>query len=340
MFAAFSPGDSLRVYRLQRRGTSLDLQRNLMHPSQPLAEAWLAFVTQQAMGQPTYVLHDPHDGEAFIQVRYRPHQAAADVTCLAPALEDKPSAASAWSHLLDGAGIEAAGQGIQRVFASLPASGAEVEVFQQAGFTLYAEEDIFRREPGSIAPIKDALPGLRPQRVEDLPALQKLCVAIMPQRVRQTEGGIGLTASSERHCRRYVLATPKGDELTAALSICTGGKVQWLRLLVHPDRRDLAAGLITWGLSSLSDQPVKPIYCNVRQYENGLREALAAAGFQPHGTRALMVRHTVAWIKTPAPDAIATLTSRAEAVPPAYRINGGPELSSPDSRLAAETQAE
>jgi hypothetical protein len=329
------------VYRLQRRGTSLDLQRNLMHPTQPLAEAWLAFLTNQAMGQPTYVLHDPHDGEAFVQVRFRPHQAAADVTCLAPSLETKPSAASAWAHLLDGAGIEAAGQGIQRVFASLPASGPEVDVFQQSGFTLYAEEDVYRRdpEPPPAATLTNP-PGLRPQRVEDLPALQKLCVAITPQRVRQTEGGIGLTTASERHCHRHVLGAPEGDELQAALSICTGGKVHWMRILVHPAARPMANDLVEWGLGTLSDEPAKSVYCNVRQYENGTREALEAAGFQLEGTRALMVRHTVAWVKTPAPDAVPALANRAEVVPPAYRINGEPDLSGSDSRLAAETRTD
>lgn len=340
MFAAFSPGDSLRVHQLQRRGTFLDLQRNLMHPSQPLAEAWLAFVTQQAMGQPTYVLHDAHDGDAFVQVRYRRHQAAADVTCLAPELGDNRRAAPAWSHLLDGAGIEAARQGIQRVFASLPASGAEVDVFQQAGFTLYAEEDIYRRGPEQSIEAVEAHPGLRPQRVEDLPALQKLCVAITPQRVRQTEGGIGLTPASDRNCRRYVLHEPEGDELLAALSVCTGAKAHWLHLLLRPEAQQLAEELVGWGLDSLSGQPARAIYCNVRQYENSVCEALEAGGFRPHGTRSLTVRHTVAWIKTPSAEAVPALNSRAEAVPPAYHINGEPELSHPDSRLAAKTRAD
>ena len=103
----FTPGDSLRVYRLQRKGVSLDLQRDLMQPHAPLWEAWLAFLTQHAMGQPTYVLRDAHDGEAFVQVRYRPHQAAADVAFLAPSLAKNRRSANAWSRLLDGACVEA-----------------------------------------------------------------------------------------------------------------------------------------------------------------------------------------------------------------------------------------
>ena len=62
MFGSFSAGDSLRVYRLQRKGVSLDLQRELTQPGVPLWEAWLAFLTQQAMGQPTYIVADLHTG--------------------------------------------------------------------------------------------------------------------------------------------------------------------------------------------------------------------------------------------------------------------------------------
>jgi hypothetical protein len=340
VFAPFSPGDSLRVYRLQRRGTSLDLQRNLMQPYRPLTEAWLAFLTQQAMGQPTYVLYDQHAGEAFIQVRYRPHQAAADVTCLAPALEVDRTASRAWPHLLDGAGIEAAGQGIQRIFANLPASGAEVDIFQQVGFTLYAEEEIYQRTSQQLLH-KDGLHlGLRTQRAEDWPALQKLCVAITPQRVRQAEGGIGLTATWEKNCRRYVLPAQEGNDLIAGVTICGGGQAHWLRLLVHPSARHMTADLVLWGLLALVDQPTKVVYCNVRQYENGARDALEESGFRLFGTRSLMFRHTMAWVKTPVQEVVPSLKSSAEAVPPAYRINGDAELASPDSRLAAETRSD
>jgi hypothetical protein len=317
----------------------LDLQQNLMQPTKPLAEAWLAFLTQQAMGQPTFVLFDPQDGEAFIQVRYRPHQAAADVTCLAPALGESSRTAQAWSHLLDGSGIEAAGQGIQRVFASLPESGPEVDVFQQAGFTLYAGEEVYCLAGGQSAQ-RHALPALRPQQIDDLPALQRMCVAITPQRVRQAEGGIGLAAPSEKRCRRYVLHSPDGDDVLAAITVCTGTHAHWLRMLLHPDGRDLAEGLVAWGLDTLAGQPARPVYCNVRQYENGVCEALEQAGFQLYETRSLMVRHTVAWIKTPASEAVPALKSRAEAVPPAYHINGEPDLPARDGRLAAETRSE
>ena len=343
MFGPFHPGDSFRLYRLQRKGVSLDLRRSLTQTQSPLREAWVALLTQQAMGQPTYVLYDLQQGEGVIQVRYRAHQAAADVTFLAPALGADPNRAGAWSQLLDGACVETASRGIQRLFASLPDAGDEVDVFQQAGFTLYAGEDVYclaNPESGS------AVPGgvrPRPQRPEDWPAIQKLLVAITPQRVRQAEGGIAGAAGRDARCQRFVLPGANGEDLLATLTLCPGGPGHWLRLHLHPEARhvmdgvtmDLAASLIRWGLSKLVEQAVKPIYCNVRQYEGGIRPALEAIGFEPFSARSLVVKHTLAWSKVAVPELAPALKSSAELAPPAYHVEREPELQRPSSRLAA-----
>ena len=347
MFGPFSLSDSLRVYRLQRKGISLDLQRVLAQPNTPLWEAWLALVTQQAMGQPTYVLADPRNGEAFVQVRYRRHQAAVDVVHLAPALDEHDRVANAWSFLLEGACIETAGHGIQRVFANLPVSGAEVEVFQKASFAPYAAEDVYALERPPTGGQQVDGSGLRPQRPEDWPALQKLCVAITPQRVRQAEGGITLAADAGRNCKRYVLPGGNAD-VTATLTACWGERANWLRLLVHPELPGQTVdNLVRWGLTALAGAPGtgnaggaadKPVYCNVRRYEGGVRSALEAAGFEPQAERSLMVRHTVAWSKTPVLEPMPVLKG-AEPAPPAYRINGQQEVPASNGRLAANREA-
>ena len=335
MFGSFTAGDSLRVYRLQRKGISLDLQRSLTQPSKPLLEAWLAFLTQHEMGRPTYVLSDLHDGEGFVQLRFRPHQAAVDVSFLAPALEEGRDATRVWSRLLDGACVEVARRGIQRVFANLPESGAEADLFYQSGFTLYAGEDVYRLTRGAEPGREEGPQGLRAQRPEDWPSIQRLCVAITPQRVRQAEGGISIAAGMERHCQHYVLPGEDDDDLVAVLSICIGGQARWLRLLVHPDARDVTEALVRRALALMESQPDHPVFCNVRQYEGGVRVALESAGFEHHASRALMVKHTLAWSKTAAPELAAALKGSAEIAPPAYRINGEPELQAPNGRLTA-----
>ena len=322
MLVPFSPGESLRVYRLQGKGLALDLERGLTQPNMPLREAWLAFLTQQAMGQATYVLCDAHYGEAFIQVQYRPHQAAADVAYVAPSLVGRQNSGSAWSCLLDGVSVEVAARGIQRLFASLPEAGPETEIFQQSGFAAFACEDIFRLAQLPTNPVSGAVPGLRPQRTEDWPALQKLCIAITPQRVRQVEGGIAVTPAGGRGHLGYVLPDQDphqgkgslGDDLVAALHVHIGKQAHWLRLLVHPDAGSIAGALIGWALTSLVGQPPRPVYCSVRQYEAGVRDALQAASFELDHARTLMVRQTIAWAKVPAQELVPALKGSAEPV--------------------------
>lgn len=336
MLGPFSPSDSLRLYRLQRKGISLIPRQDLTKPCTPLREAWLAFVTQQAMGQPTYVLYDPHEGEAFVQIRYRPHQAAADVAYLAPTLAEDHQTARAWSRLLDAACFEAARRGIQRIFASLPDSGAEVDVFQQAGFSLYTSEDIYRLTPPDGFSGDHLGRALDPQCPEDWPSIQKLRVSITPQRVRQAEGGIATASSNERNSRHLVLRGDEGSDLIGEVEWCTGSYGHWMHVWIHPDSRHIAGALIRRAVQALDDRSGRPIYCDVRQYESGLHTALDEAGFRPIATRALMAKPTLAWVKTPAQELAPVLKSGAEPVPPAYRATGEPDFQTSNGRLAAE----
>jgi hypothetical protein len=291
------------------------------------------------MGQPTYVLDDLQDGEGFLQVRYRPHQAAADVAFLAPSLGHSAKASGTWSSLLEGASIQAAGRGIQRVFANLPESTAEVEAFCQVGFTPYAGEDIYRLDQALTADSREGQGQVRVQRPEDWPAVQKLCVAVTPQRVRQMEGGIAVAMGRARIGRRYVLPGENGEDLVAALDVVRGTQAHWLRMVVHPDARQQAEILVRQGVVVLGDRASKPVFCNVRQYESGVRTALTAAGFEPFSTRTLMVKHTVAWSKASLQELVPALKGGAEPVPPTYSINGEPDYQTTNGRLAAERDA-
>jgi hypothetical protein len=295
----------------------------------------LAFLTQQEMGRPTYVLTDLYDGDGFVQVRFRPHQAAADVSFLAPALEAGRDASNLWFRLLDGASVELAGRGIQRVFANLSESGAEADLFYQSGFTLYAGEEVFRLAQRPELGDREEIPELRLQRPADWPSIQRLFVAVTPQRVRQSEGGIRIAAGMERNCQHYVLPGENRGDLAAVLSIYTGGQACFLRLVVHPEARDVADGLVRGGLAIMDRCPAKPVFCGVRQYEGGVRAALLAAGFEHYASRALMVKHTLAWSKTPVPELGPALKATAEIVPPAYHLNGEPEFQVSEGRLTA-----
>jgi hypothetical protein len=98
-------------------------------------------------------------------------------------------------------------------------------------------------------------------------------------------------------------------------------------------------GLIQWILSVLAGQPPNQVYCNVRQYEGGVRTALESAGFEHLSTRTLLVKHTLAWSKLPLPELATALSGSAEIAPPAYRIEGDSESQVKSGRLAANQES-
>jgi hypothetical protein len=107
-------------------------------------------------------------------------------------------------------------------------------------------------------------------------------------------------------------------------------------VLLHPDACNLASNVVGWGLATLAQQPAKAVYCTVRQYENGVREALEQAGFEPFTSRTSMVKYTLAGIKGHVQDVVPALKGSAEPIPPAYRINGELDLTSYDGQLAVD----
>jgi hypothetical protein len=274
------------------------------------------------MGRATYLLYDARHGEGLIQVQYRPHQSAADVAYVSPSLTEDARAGGIWARLLDGIGIQVAARGIQRLFAGVPESGAELDAFQQASFAMYAREDIFRLPEPLPVPAGEGLPGLRPQQAEDWAALQKLCVSVTPQRVRQAEGGVTAAAAWGARHQVYVLpaqANGADEDLLAPVSIHRGGLAHWLRIIIRSDACDIAQGLLDWAMAQLAGLPPRPVYCNIRQYESRMRDVLQANGFELHHTRTLVVKQTIAYVKAPSPELVPVLKGGVEPVPPGLR---------------------
>jgi hypothetical protein len=109
--------------------------------------------------------------------------------------------------------------------------------------------------------------------------------------------------------------------------------------MIEEGSAEIGEAVVRWGLAALASQQPRPVYCNVRQFEGGVRVGLEAAGFESFATRALLVKHTVAWLKMPAHELAPALKGGAEPVPPAYRINGEADLQPSKGRLAAERDA-
>nr|BBH94082.1 hypothetical protein KTA_22810 [Thermogemmatispora argillosa] len=135
--------------------------------------------------------------------------------------------------------------------------------------------------------------------------LHQLYRAVTPQRVQMAE----LLENSEeyarllvgsqrtgllplgRRCETYVC--DMGVRLGAWLQLRRGRgtRPHQLSLIVHPEYADLAEPLVGFACQRLLASDRRPIYCQVREYEGAVINALRACGFAPKTTRVLLVRH-------------------------------------------------
>jgi hypothetical protein len=286
--------------------------------------------------------------QGLAQMRQRRGRPEADVIYLAPSLrqpfdsaQDRAQdtafstayeAPTIWHRLLTHLGARAGERGIQRLFARLAEDGEEIETFQQVGFSPYTREDTFRLNSLSESHRRLDRVVMRPQQAVDAWALQRLYANVAPRLVQQAEslGERGWERSSidwplRARSEGYVLED--NGEIVSYL-LFRGGRIgHWMRILLHPQAYDHADEVIQHGLAFLSHYPPCPIYCNVREYEGGLRTPLQNWGFEPFGSQAILVKHTTVRIKKPARKLVPALDKRAEAATPTMsRINSSTTL--------------
>ncbi len=317
--------------RLQSQGIPLDPQRTLTRSESPLWAALRAPLTLQEPSAYTYLarLDEAAGGRnGFVQACGRRADAAeAEITYIAPALDANALTGYLWARMLEGACWEMAALGIQRVFASLPADSGEAEPFLNAGFVIFAREELLRGGARRGCGGAPALP-LRPQRPQDAWALQRLCAATAPIGVRQAEGLLspeGPTAETpawgERE-RRMMYVAEVGGSVVGRVQVVRGKAGQWIHFTLHPERAELAEALVEAGLRLCESARPTPLYSHVRTYESALRPALLAQGFEAFGRRDLVVRQAVARIKEPALVGVRALEPQAgmSATPSAARV--------------------
>ena len=156
-----------------------------------------------------------------------------------------------------------------------------------------------------LGSIKRDPPSLRRWNRHHVWGLHQLYRATTPQRVQMAE----MLENSEEFAKLYVGSLrplpsflSRGDEnyvcdvgvrLGAWLRICQGhGTVpHQLSLIVHPEHAELAEPIIRFGMRRLLEGSVRPIYCQVREYDSFVINALRSSGFEHVSTRALLVRH-------------------------------------------------
>jgi len=306
--------------RLQSEGIPLDPKRSLIQPQDPLRAALRAPLAFACPSAHTYVARREAElgqGVGFVQLRCRPHDwRLADVAFIAPALGHSPAAAELWTQLLTAACLDAGQWGIERIFASLPAESQDAIPFLNAGFIIFAREDILvNRE---VALPAGSPPALRPQREQDGWALQRLYGALLPMGVKQVEGAWSRSNNGRTGGLEWEIAGAEGyvleqaGELLGHAQIMRGRLGYWLELALHPEAAAWAQALVDASLVLLARGPRRPVYCPVRTYQGFLKPALLARGFVEFDRRELAVFSTLGRVYVPAAAHAARAEPRAE----------------------------
>lgn len=300
---SFGLQDIPLLRRLGSKGTLLDAESAIWGPHRPLVKALGNYLTLNRRGVYTFVL----DGEGFIQGRDRASGLACDILYIAPSWDD--SSEKIWYRLLEGFCVEKGEERARRIFVKLrEEESEEVEIFRQVGFRGYARRQIFRWD--GIAPkmIGADKRSLRPRRAGDEWGLQRLYSSVTPRPVQQVERPEDIPLYPMM--REYV-AEEEG-EIIAYFCLMPGKEGHWLKAVIHPQAEER---LVRSGLWLLSAFKTRPIYCEVRGYEDALGNALREIGFKYLFEELLMVKHTTAWVKVPVAQPSVNLETKAEGVP-------------------------
>jgi GNAT superfamily N-acetyltransferase len=254
----------------------------------------------------TWICEDHWHLLGFAQARERPSRMTWDLAYLASMTNRDISGDDILSALLEYTLGAASAHGILRIFAKVEDDLPEMELFQKAGFQRYARQLTYVFDPDKASVSTDFNPpALHHWHHHHAWGLHQLYRAVTPQRVQMAE----MLENSEECAKLHVGSLrplpsflAHGDEsyvcdvgvrLGAWLRICRGhgSAAHQLTLIVHPEHADLAEPILRFGARRLLEGSVRPIYCQVREYESFTIDALRSNGFEHVLTRALLVRH-------------------------------------------------
>jgi hypothetical protein len=300
---------------LRGLGLNLDMQRAALWRPQPLDPALAAVLPWRNLGTLTYVGRtDNSRAFGFVQVGTQAERREWQVIHLAPWLPQDEEGATTWVGLLTDLGVLAGQWGALRIRAGVVAGGAEEDAFRQAGFSVYAREEVYRL--WSPRPEGGASCALRALMDDDAWALLQLAGQVVPAPVQQAEG-MSVIDPSVSLAARLGISHEQGFVLPGAVELCAyaglnrGPEGVWARILLHPEAGEMAATVVRHVIRVASPTPV--LYCPVREYQSGLRGVLAGMGFEHAGAQVWMVKHTARLAEAPRFRHLAVLEKRAEA---------------------------
>lgn len=314
MIRPFDWRDLALLHRLRGRGLCLDAEQIYTRGPHTLHHALLGSFapgrsTTTLVARPAELDLEP----AIAQQILRNDDTTARLTYFAPG-EALPQRTGL--SLLDALCQAASGRGARNLIAEVDEDSPAFEGLHQAGFAVYARQQVWRLDPQAVAHLADLSPqverrqGSRPRpasrskpqahsastawRAEvpsDAPAIHLLYLNLVPALVQQIEPPPSRSGRGLVHWRE--------GELLGYIAVAGGPRGVWIQPFFHP-AAERSEDLITAFLPLLEDGRRRPVYACVRSYQGWLNHHLERLGFELCEGQAVMVKRLAVPARRPA----------------------------------------
>ena len=239
------------------------------------------------------------------QFRLRAHDHLAQLVLLAP-LEPENND-GAWLGLLDAVAYEAGRRGAHMLTAEVDELSPLFPLMRQAGFAVYARQEIWRwsgelSQGSAQAPMGE----LAEETDEDTLDIQLLYSSIVPRLVQPI-------AVPSRESSGLVYR--KDGRVQAYIAVSSGRSGVYLMPFIHPDvLGSEAAALLLAVVARVARAERTPVFVCVRRYQDWLGDSLRELGFEALTQQAVLVRHIAAGVRTAAFAPLAILADSVSGV--------------------------
>jgi hypothetical protein len=220
---------------------------------------------------------------------------------VAPNLEEEDDD-TLWLHIFDAMAREAGKYKAHALIAEIEEASPLFETMRTCGFSVYARQQIWRREAGdfprALAPIE-----LREKQDADVIGIQSLIANTIPPLMQQL-------ATPPDEMPGWVYRN--NDRTDAFIGVSEGKLGIYLTPFIHPDIMDEAAAVIESAIFLTRKSDELAVFAPVRRYQDWIATPLEALQFEPGPRQAVMVRHLTAGVRRPA---FSTATQEIQAIP-------------------------
>jgi hypothetical protein len=206
----------------------------------------------------------------------------------------------AWLDLLNYMVRHAGEKGVFRIFAKLSVDSPELDLFNQLGFHAYTHENLFYLHHHQHIE-RPANFKLNLQRSKDHWHIQRLYEAVTPSQVQHAEhtnkDSWELPRNYTRSIKETAWAVYEGEHIAAYVRL-VNHKHKYLLTIMNLDNwRVHLPDLVRFALANIKPEEDVTVYCSVRAYQSEQESVLEDAGFQFFGKQAVLVKHTVHYIR-------------------------------------------